>query len=645
LGSFVIGHGAFAEASADSSALAAQPNVLLIVCDDLNDYVEPLGGHPQAVTPSVTRLATSGVSFTNAHCNVPICNPSRASMLTGLYPHSSGLYGFNNWDEYEVLQNSRTLMAHFRAHGYHALGTGKIMHNRDRREWDEYGHAADYGPFANNGGDMNVAHPDVPPPFSSEFGPIDGSFGPLKNLEGTGFRWRTGNWNGMRELRYVSDDDRDPTADELNAQWAVERLLALAAEERDQPFFMGVGFIRPHTPLIVPQKYFDRFPLDSIQLPDILEGDVADTRKSTLDASEEDRGVKLYRLLVESFEGDSERALKEFIQAYLASVASVDDLLGQILDVVDQTPLRDNTIIVFTSDHGWGMGEKDYLFKNSLWKESTRVPFIIRAPGVSEAGSRSGTPVSLIDLYPTLIDLCGLSDDTMKSDAGRPLDGFTLRPLLREPAEGDWEGPETVLTALSKWGKKLDPAAQSYALRSHDWRYIRYGNGEEELYQTTEDPHEWSNLASEPAHEKTLLSFREQLLARIPESRPEPELTAESWKDQYFEKHPEADTNRDGKLAWPEYKAHKERADLGKATGQGGSSDRLQAQGTFAMNDAGDVVFRDAADGKAYYLIDSLVEQVRPHFTKSVRVVAKVKPTKTGRAMMMVHLVSVKVAR
>lgn len=623
-----------------ATAETHKPNVLLIVCDDLNDYVESLGGHPQAATPNLTRLIESGVSFTQAHCNIPICNPSRASFATGIYPHTSQVFGFENWDENEILKNSRTMMAHFSANGYHSLGTGKVMHNRDKKEWDEYGHPSDYGPFAYDGGKENLPHPDTPSPFRDEFGAVDGSFGPLRKLRPEeDLVWRTGNWARQRELRYESDDERDPTGDELNARWAVEKLKAFAADLDAKPFFMGVGFVRPHTPLIVPQEYFDRFPIEEIELPEILEGDAEDTFKHTVTSDEDDRsgdrGTKMYDSLVASYGGDRELALKKFIQAYLASVASVDDLLGDILDVVDNSPLKENTIVVFTSDHGWGMGEKDYLYKNSLWQESTRVPLVVRAPGVSETGAACGTPVSLIDLYPTLIDLCGLPSDTMKNDKGRPLDGFSMKPLLEAPSTGEWDGPDAALTALYKWGTYYDPAYQSYSLRAKDWRYIRYENEKEELYHTAEGPHEWTNLALDEAHADTLVSFRQQLLARIPESIPAPEENAETWKDEYFKKHPKADTNGDGKLTWPELNAHK------KTQSQPDAGGRLQTTGTFSKRAAG-IVFTARDDETLYYVIKPLAEQVAPHLDKPVNIIAKIKPAKTGNAKIMVHIVSIK---
>ncbi|MBC8352746.1 MAG: sulfatase [Planctomycetes bacterium] len=565
-------------------AAAEQPNVILIICDDLNDYVEGFGGHPNARTPNMARLARSGVAFTQAHCNIPICGPSRASLFTGIDPHNSGCYGFERWDKYEVLQNSRTMMDHFRANGYLTLGTGKLMHHMVRNEWNEYGNPADYGPFAFDGTDK-VAHPDVPAPYR-DIGAVDGSFGPFVNLsgretpEGKPLTWRNGDW-GIKShaLRVASQEDRDLTPDERNGNWAVENLLQLADDSDGKPFFMGVGFIRPHTPLIVPQRFFKMFPLDSIELPVIRPGDVEDTHALSVRSIPNDRepdsprtadmGSRLFTNLAASYKSRDE-ALRLFIQAYLASVASVDEQFGRILDVVDRTTLKDNTIIVLTSDHGWGMGEKDYLYKNSLWQESTQVPLIVRAPGTAAAGRKCDQPVSLIDLYPTLIDLCSLTGDTKESDKGHALDGHSIKPLLENPKSGEWSGPDAVLTALYKWRMKYDPAQESYSLRSKDWRYIRYSNGKEELYDETEDPYEWNNLADLPEQASRLAAFREKLQSRLPKpgtipTQPvwqpkqaaKPRSDAEAWKDKYFATHPHADANKDGKLTWVELKAYR----------------------------------------------------------------------------------------
>ncbi len=550
-----------------SAVTGKKNNVLLIVCDDLNDYVEILDGHPQTQTPNLTKLANSGVSFTQAHCNIPICNPSRASFATGIYPHNSGHFGFEPWNENEVLKNSHTMMTFFASHGYQTLGTGKVMHNHDKGEWQEYGHPSDYGPFLFDGIEK-LPHLGTPSPFRDDFGIIDGTFGPLEKVShkvssktGQAYSWRTGGWRQQRPMKYETDSNRDPTGDELNAQWATRRLRELASSKNSKPFFMGVGFVRPHTPLIVPQKYFDLFPLDEIKLPKIKKGDAEDTYKNTVTSDEDDRGgdrgTKMFDSLVASYGGDRVLALRKFIQAYLASVASVDDLIGEILATLKETGLDKDTIVIFTSDHGWGNGEKDYLYKNSLWQESTRVPLIVRAPAVTTQGGECNEPVSLIDLFPTLVDLCGLKTDTKKNDKGHPLDGFSLRPLLENPKHGKWKGPDYAITAMYKWAQFYDPAKQSYSLRFKDWRYIRYVNGKEELYHTAKDDHEWNNLAVNPEYSDRLSDFRKKLLSIIPKGRTSKPITNEQWKDFYFKKNPRADTNKDGRLSWPELKAHK----------------------------------------------------------------------------------------
>ena len=187
-------------------------------------------------------------------------------------------------------------------------------------------------------------------------------------------------------------------------------------------------------------------------------------------------------------------------------------------------------------------------------------------------------PVSLIDIYPTLVDLCRLTGETRKNEKGHSLDGHSLKPILKNPATGQWSGPDSVLTALYKWRMKYDPSQESYSLRSRDWRYIRYENGKEELYHNANDPHEWVNLADDPAHAARLKAFRAQLAARVPKpgtvppqpiwkpkQAAEPKRDAEYWKNQFFEKHPEADVNKDGTLSWPEFKAHKAELDAAGA--------------------------------------------------------------------------------
>ena len=555
----------------DSTFALVKPNVILIVCDDLNTDIEGFGGHPQSQTPNISRLMDSGVSFQQMHCTIPICAPSRSSFFTGIYPHTSNNFGMDNWNQNSVLANSKTIFAHFKENGYRTIGTGKLMHHHAHADWDEFREEADYGPYAHNG-TQQVPHPLTPAPLRNDFGKIDGSFGPFVSLQGKDFgdgkryTWQRGNWENIYDMSFPQEGARDLTADEANAQWAVKKLKGYSGESNAKPFFMGIGFMRPHTPLIVPQRFYDQYPLESLELPKILQGDAEDTYL-TKSRGGNDRGLKLFNSLVASYDGDVELALKHFTQAYLACVASIDELVGIILDAVDQSPLKDNTIIVFTSDHGWGTGPKDYVYKNSLWEESTRVPFIIRAPGVAKKGADVEHPTSLVDLYPTLIELCGLSGDTRRNEQGAVIDGNSLVPLIINPVIDDWGGPEGALTAIHKW-KDMDPMMQNYSLRTKDWRYIRYYTGDEELYDHRSDLLEWDNLASNPEYTARLASFRKQLDQRITirastsassvaTSKEASSDDGEKWKSIYFKKYPEADINKDGMLTWPEFKQHK----------------------------------------------------------------------------------------
>lgn len=498
----------------------ARPNVVLIVCDDLNTSIGHLGGHPQAHTPNIDRLARTGVSFRRAYSNNPICAPSRSSFLTGIYPHTSRNLFWDKWYENPVLANSKTLMEHFHDNGYHVVGSGKLMHHLRTDRWDEFAYKHDYGPMAWDG-KQRVGHPSVPRPFR-DIGPVDGSFAPLSDVpfdgrDGKG--WIYGAWGKpVTPFHYASGNDRDPTPDERNARWAADRIRRFADEPDGKPFFLAVGFIRPHTPLYAPKKYFDLFPRETLQLPVIRPGDTADTHYREV-FNDDVKGLRYYATLGRSYP-TIEEGLKAFVQAYLACIAAVDDCVGTVVDAIDRSPFKDDTVIVLTSDHGWNNGEKDYLFKNSPWEESTRVPFIVRAPGVAKAGSIAEHPVALIDLYPTLVDLCDLKGDTRKNQNGRPLDGHSVRPFLEDPASREWSGPDFALSMIyagggSKAGlsqkDRKDPTKQHWSLRTERWRYIRYNNGAEELYDHEADPHEWTNLANQPEQVTRLESFRRRL--------------------------------------------------------------------------------------------------------------------------------------
>jgi len=487
-----------------------KPNVVLIVCDDLNDYVTGLGGHPQARTPHIAKLAQTAVSFRRAYSNFPICAPSRSSFLTGIYPHTSKNMAFDKWYENPVLKNSRTIMEHFGANGYHVMGTGKVMHHFLRSVWSEFENEADYGPFVYDGKKL-VSHPSVPKPFNdlgqwASYAPLSDS--PYEPNDSPDKDWAYG--IGHKKFNYVDEEHRDPTPDEINALWAANTIKERAKQENDQPFFLGVGFIRPHMPLHVPQRFFDMFPQDTLELPVIKPNDADDCYYAKVFGPEK-TGLKYFSTIKASYP-NLESGLKAFTQAYLACVTAVDDCIGQVIEAVDKSPLKDNTIIIVTSDHGWNMGEKDNLFKNTLWEESTRVPLIIRAPGVTVPSGIAEHPVSLIDLYPTLISLCGLEGDTRKNLQGAKLDGHSLVPFLKNPRNGTWTGPDAALSMT--YGEKVDikdPTQQHYSLRTIRWRYILYNNGSEELYDHDADPYEWTNLCDDTRYQKVKADLKAQL--------------------------------------------------------------------------------------------------------------------------------------
>jgi arylsulfatase A-like enzyme len=420
-------------------------------------------------------------------------------MFCGVYSHRSGDFGWTPHFKQPVLKHCKTMMEYFRENGYHVMGSGKLLHINQKHLWDEWGvDVNNYGPFSFDGENW-VGHPSVPLPFR-DIGAIDGSFAPLSDVPrfpGAKAVIHEPGWTDGkgRPFKYVDEDDRDLCPDERHAQWAARRIRELANGDADKPFFMGVGFVRPHTPLHAPKRFFDMFPLEEIELEPIKEN---------------------YRTLKESYP-DIETGLRHFVQAYLACVAFVDEQIGVVMDALDSTRLGRNTVVVFTSDNGWQMGEKEYLFKNSPWEESTRVPLVVRAPGVAKAGSRVEHPVSLIDVFPTLVDLCSLQGDTQKSEAGAPLDGFSLRPFLRDANTPQWEGPNGALSLVGVAHSlgRTEPLEQSYSYRTRDWRYILYSHGAEELYDHRNDPYEWHNLAADEEHAEQKSELRAQMMELV----------------------------------------------------------------------------------------------------------------------------------
>jgi arylsulfatase A-like enzyme len=437
---------------------AARPNVLFIAVDDLNDWIGCLGGHPQTKTPNLDRLAASGVLFRNACTAAASCNPSRTAVFSGLPPHRSGLYS-NLQKMREVLPEAELLPRYFSRHGYWSAGSGKMLHYViDPPSWDDY--------FPDKAKDNPFPHT-----FDPKQRPV--------NLP------RAGPW------QYVETDwaALDVTDEEFGGDWSVTKWIGEQLQrQHEQPFFLACGLYRPHEPWFVPKKYFEPFPLDSIQLPPGYKADDLDDVPPT--------GQKLGRNRY--FEHIQKHGQwKKGIQAYLASIHFADAMLGRVLDALESSPQRDNTIVVLWSDHGWHLGEKEHWQKFTGWRACARVPLMIRVPkgvpGLAEgtqAGSVCDRSVSLVDLFTTLTELCGLPEKD-------GLESRSLVPLLANPS-AEW--PHAAITHLDK--------PENYAITTERWRYIHYQGDEEELYDIANDPHEWTNLAAKPEHAAKLAEMR-----------------------------------------------------------------------------------------------------------------------------------------
>jgi len=436
----------------------ARPNVLVIVVDDMNDWMGALGGHPQVRTPNMDRLAQRGLLFTNGHIMAPVCNPSRVSVWTGKLPSTTGIYD-NSVRWHEALPGVVTIPQHFKDNGYYVVGGGKVHHhtpgNNRTTDWDEY--------------------------FDQVF---DGHYQAMvaRSEKVKNFKWPDGfPLNGIPEVAALSkppanarefdwgafDKPDQEMGDGQMVEWAVDILK----NPPRRPFFMAAGIYRPHLPWYAPRKYFDMYPVGTILPPPIKPDDLDDIPAGGQAMAAERRGdLELVR---------REGKYQDVLQAYLASITFADALVGKLLDALDGSPAADNTIVVLWSDHGWHFGEKEHLHKFTLWERSTRIPFIVAAPGVTQPGTRTSQPASTVDFFPTLIELCGLPP----LDG---LDGISLVPQLQDPAQPR-ERP-----AITTHG------AGNHTVRSERWRFIRYADGGEELYDHLTDPNEWDNLAGDP---------------------------------------------------------------------------------------------------------------------------------------------------
>ena len=437
-----------------TAADASRPNVLFIAIDDLNHWVGFLDRHPQASTPNMDRLAARGVRFTRAYCAAPSCTPSRAALMSGQRPSTTGIYDNHNQRWPSVIPPEKCLPIQFRKSGYVTLAAGKIYHGGPGRaeEWDQ---------MMQGKGDANRPQ------------------GRMKLI---------GDDTGVGGIRFAPLDCEDSDLPDYRiTDWCIDQLN----RTHDKPFFLACGLHKPHMPWNVPKKWFDRFPLESIQLPPAPAEDLSDVPPPGVAMAKPD--------------GDHARMLesgrwKEAVQAYLATVAYTDMNVGRLLDALDKSPHRDNTIIVLWGDHGWHLGEKQHWRKFALWEEATRAPLLWVAPGVTKPDTACDTPVDFMSIYPTLTDLCGI-------ETPAHVEGKSIQPLLKDPT-ADWDQP-AVMTYLFS----------NHAIRSDGWRYIRYADGSEELYDHAADPLEHANLAGKPEH-----AARKREMAKAMPSKNAPDI-------------------------------------------------------------------------------------------------------------------------
>lgn len=423
----------------------ARPNVLFIAIDDLNDWVGCLGGHAQTQTPHIDALARRGTLFTNAHCQAPLCNPSRSSLLVGLRPSTTGIYGLTpGIRAVEATRDRLTLPQLFTASGYHTYTCGKVYHDGSMKPADQRREFSEWGPAP-------------APGFSGE------KFAKLPEPRHPAMDW--GPWPARGSENAHGD-----------YKIASAAIKALQAAPKNRPFFIACGFRQPHLPVYAPAQYFDLYPDDTLQMPAVKDDDRADLPKFA--------DFLHWRLpeprLATLKEYDEWRPL---VRAYLAATSFMDAQLGRVLDALEASGRADETIVVVWSDHGWHLGEKGNIGKTTLWQRSTRVPLVFAGPGVAK-GATCSRPAELLDIYPTLAALCELK-------APDDLEGHSLVPQLND-ADAPREHP--AITTHNQG---------NHAISTERWRYIRYADGSEELYDLRDDPHEWTNLAGDADYAET----------------------------------------------------------------------------------------------------------------------------------------------
>jgi arylsulfatase A-like enzyme len=425
-------------------------NVLFIMADDMNDWVQPFGGHPQAKTPNIAKLAAKGLVFRNAYAPVPVCLPSRTAMLLGMRPHDSKQWGNMDVDFRDVpeLKDRKTLPQFFKEQGYFSSRAGKIFHTPTNLHPDSWDTELPKGGTA------------VPSDYVSTHGMM------LTGYAAEGMEWG------------YTKEDTAHTADFQSAEFIAAQLT----QKQDKPFFFAYGAHKPHQPWFVPKKYFDLYPEGTIVEP-VYKADDLDDIPSPIGGLDH---LEFLRT------GSTQKGL----QAYLAALSFADECIGHVLDALEKSPHKDNTIIVFMGDHGWHLGEKGHWGKATLWEEATRTPLIIYDPSLGVAGETT-EPVSLQDIYPTLVELNGLKV------APGVLAGQSLVPLLVNP-----NNPSHVGWALSSWSNGAD------ALRTQRWSLIRHGKAgayEYELYDMIADELQHTNLAKDAKHAELIRKLSEDI--------------------------------------------------------------------------------------------------------------------------------------
>lgn len=414
-------------------------NVLLIAIDDLNDYPSILADYPGVKTPAMDKLSDEALLFTRACTPATSCMPSRAAIMSGLAPWRSGVYGNGpHWDKVAALSSIRSMPQHFRDAGWHTVVAGKVFHEpptvmpvASARMWDELGTRGGYAPAPK------------PDPMAD----LDLPFGKLASYGGKAEE------KDIADFQILAETER--------------RLGALY----DKPFFIAHGIYYPHVPLTVPQRFLDLYPEENLTFPppghkeDDL-NDLPPAARKIIDPRGTFEKIK------------SAGHWKPILRHYLAAVSAADELLGRLVEALNRSPHRDHTILVVFSDHGLHVGEKERFRKHSIWEKTAHVPFMMRVPGVTKPGGVCERVVSLQDIYPTLVDVCGLQEPS------HALSGRSIAPLLKEPGR---EWPHIAITSHK---------ATIHGVRNERFRYITYGGGQEELYDHDQDPHEFTNLAS-----------------------------------------------------------------------------------------------------------------------------------------------------